>query len=53
MLNFGIHFHLDILPEIRQMAIQETSDWRQQTFRSQFLAPLLHILESRKTITQF
>lgn len=53
MLHLGMHFHLGILPEAQQMAVKEIKDWQQQVFRNQFLVPLNHILESRKTITQF
>lgn len=53
MLTLGMHFHLGILPEVQQLAVREIKDWQQQTFRNQFLVPLNHILESRKTITQF
>ncbi len=53
MLHLGMHFHLGILPEVQQMAVKEIKDWQQQVFRNQFLVPLNHILESRKTITQF
>lgn len=53
MLNFGMHFNLGILPELQQAVFVETKDWQQQNFRNQYLMPLLHLLESRKTITQF
>jgi hypothetical protein len=53
MLNLGIHFHLDILSEVQQMAVKEVKGWEQQVIHNQFLVPLNHILESRKTITQF
>ncbi|MCK6693370.1 MAG: hypothetical protein L6Q97_14895, partial [Thermoanaerobaculia bacterium] len=53
MLALGMHFHLGILPEVQQLAVREIKDWHQQTFRNQFLVPLNHILESRRTISHF
>lgn len=52
MLNLGVHFHLSILPEVRQLADKHTRDWQEQTLRTQFLQVLVQILETRKAITQ-
>jgi hypothetical protein len=50
ILGIGVHLHPAVLPELQEIAFQDTKDWQRQVMRNQLIRPLLHIVELKQEI---
>jgi hypothetical protein len=49
-LEMGLHFHLNVIPDLQRLAQEDAWDWQRQQLRNKLVLPLLHFLELRKAV---